>query len=118
MIGDVFIVMIHCCNDLSRSGPWVRAASLKDSFSYVAPTVILNLAIKVGELEANPLSGITAPDCGAPDRMPEPVEIAKIFEFATTRLRRVLCVGMSTALRRKKVWRIRQNMIVCKPDGP
>lgn len=79
---------------------------------------LLNFAVKVGELAANPLSGITAPVSGARSRMPEPDELAAIEQLATDRLRRAACVAMNTGLRGEKVWMIRPSMIVQKPDGP
>lgn len=79
---------------------------------------LLNFAVQVGELDANPLSGITAPMSGARDRMPEPAEIVNIYEQATDRLRRAACVAMNTGLRGEKVWMIRRSMIISKPDGP
>jgi integrase len=78
---------------------------------------LLNFAVKVDELDANPLSGITAPVSGARDRMPKPAEIAKIYEQATDRLRRAVCVAMNTGLRGEKVWMIRPSMVVQKTDG-
>lgn len=79
---------------------------------------LLNFAVKVGELAANPLSGITAPVSGARDRMPESEELANIHAGATERLRRAACVAMNTGLRGEKVWTIRPSMIVQKADGP
>ena len=79
---------------------------------------LLNFAVKVDELDANPLSGITAPVSGARSRMPEPDELATIGQLATDRLRRAACVAMNTGLRGEKVWMIRPSMIVQKPDGP
>ncbi len=78
---------------------------------------LLNFAVKVDELDANPLSGITAPVSGARSRMPEPDELATIRQLATDRLRRAACVAMNTGLRGEKVWMIRPSMIVQKPDG-
>jgi integrase len=79
---------------------------------------LLNFAVKVGELPANPFNGVTAPVSGARDRMPESEEIVDIQAIATERLRRAACVAMNTGLRGEKVWMIRPSMIVQKADGP
>lgn len=79
---------------------------------------LLNFAAHVGELDANPLSGITAPTSGARNRLPTPEEMAAIAQHATERLKRAACIAMNTGLRCEKVWMIRPTMIVCEPDGP
>mgnify|MGYP003385298050 CR=1 FL=1 len=99
-----------------------RAATPKPSDGTIARewailNSLLNFAAKVGELDVNPLNGITAPVSGARDRMPESEELANIQALATERLRRAGCVAMNTGLRGEKVWMIRPSMIVQKADG-
>jgi integrase len=79
---------------------------------------VLNFAVKVGEIQANALQGVTAPKSGARDRMPTAGEIAHIFAVATDRLRRAATVAMNCGLREEKVWAIRPSWIVQKADGP
>ncbi len=108
--GQEYIKKRRAANPRPSDGTIAREWSILNS--------LLNFAAQVGEIPSNPLSAITAPVSGARDRMPEPEEIAKIFELATARLRRAACVGMNTGLRGEKVWIIRRSMIVSKTDGP
>ena len=78
---------------------------------------LLNFAARVGEMDANPLIGVTAPVAAARNRMPEPDEFAAIAQVASERLRHAACVAMNTGLRAEKVWMIRPNMLVRKADG-
>lgn len=79
---------------------------------------LLNFAVKVGEVSANALQGVTAPKSGARDRMPTAAEFAQIFSVATDRLRRAATVAMNCGIREEKVWAIRSSWIVHKEDGP
>ncbi|MDO9117574.1 MAG: hypothetical protein Q7U39_06430, partial [Nitrospira sp.] len=108
--GQEYIKKRRAANPRPSDGTIAREWSILNS--------LLNFAAQVGEIPSNPLSAITAPVSGARDRMPEPEEIAKIFELATARLRRAACVGMNTGLRGEKIWIIRRSMIVSRTDGP
>lgn len=79
---------------------------------------LLNFAVKVGEVSANALQGVTAPKSGTRDRMPTTAEVGQIFSIATNRLRRAATVAMNCGLREEKVWAIRPSWIVQKADGP
>lgn len=102
---------------------WRRSAKPQPSDGTIARewavlNSLLNFGAQVGEIPSNPLAGITAPESGTRDRMPSSEEISAIFAVTTERLHRAACVAMNTGLRAEKVWMIRPNMIVTKPDGP
>jgi integrase len=79
---------------------------------------LLNFAVKVGELPANPLQGVTTPKSGARNRMPTPGGYANIAAIATDRLRRAATLAMNCGLREEKVWAIKASSILLKADGP
>lgn len=79
---------------------------------------LVNFAVKVGEVSANALQGVTAPKSGARDRMPTAAELAQINAVATDRLRRAVTVAMNCGLREEKVWAIRPSWVMQKADGP
>ncbi|MDR4474934.1 MAG: tyrosine-type recombinase/integrase [Nitrospira sp.] len=108
--GQGYIKQRRAANPQPSDGTIAREWSILNSF--------LNFAAHVGELDANPLSGITAPTSGARNRLPTPEEMAAIAQHATGRLKRAACVAMNTGLRCEKVWMIRPTMIVHETDGP
>jgi len=108
--GQEYIKKRRTANPAPSDGTIAREWSILNS--------LLNFAVQVGEFRSNPLSGITAPASGARNRMPTAVEMAAIAVLATERLKRAACVALNTGLRGEKVWMIRPNMIVSKPDGP
>lgn len=79
---------------------------------------LMNFAVKVDEISANPLQGVTAPKSGTRDRMPTAGEIGQILSVATDRLRRAATVAMNCGLREEKIWAIRPSWIVQRADGP
>lgn len=108
--GQGYIKQRRAANPQPSDGTIAREWSILNS--------LLNFAAHVGELDANPLSGITAPTSGARNRLPTPEEMAAIFQHATERLKRAACIAMNTGLRCEKVWMIRPTMIVHEPEGP
>lgn len=108
--GQGYIKQRRAANPQPSDGTIAREWSILNS--------LLNFATHVGELDSNPLSGITAPTSGARDRLPTPEEMAATTPHATDRLKRAACIAMNTGLRCEKVWMIRPNMIVSDPDGP
>ena len=79
---------------------------------------LLNFAVEVGELPANPVRGVTPPQSGVRNRMPTPAELDRIAAKATERLKRAATVAMNGGLREEKIWAIRPSWIVLKQDGP
>jgi len=79
---------------------------------------LLNTAVTLSVLGSNPLRGVTAPKSGARDRMPTPVELARIEAVASEWLWRAALVAMNCGLREEKLWAIQRSWIVQKPDGP
>lgn len=108
--GQEYIKQRRAANPQPSDGTIAREWSILNS--------LLNFAAQVGEMDANPLSGITAPTSGARNRLPNPEEMTAIAQHATERLKRAACIAMNTGLRCEKVWMIRPSMIVCEPDGP
>ncbi len=108
--GQGYIKQRRAANPQPSDGTIAREWSILNS--------LLNFAAQVGELDVNPLSGITAPASGARNRLPTSEEMAAIAQHATDRLKRAACIAMNTGLRCEKVWMIRPTMIVWEPDGP
>lgn len=108
--GQEYIKHRRATNPQPSDGTIAREWSILNS--------LLNFAAHVGELDANPLSGITAPTSEARNRLPKPEEMTAIAQHATDRLKRAACIAMNTGLRCEKVWMTRPTMIVHEPDGP